>query len=287
MILSMTGYTSQDFQGIWGNATWEIRTLNQRYLEIYIRMPEAFRMLESKIRQYIKNTLNRGKIECYLKFNPINCRENNFLINTFIINHLLKTYKKMKLKNYKIKINFFDLLKWPGVIEQKKNNLEIIKIEIFNAFKKSIKKIINVRTDEGLLLKNLIKTRLLSIQDEIIKIRIQIPTVLKLYKEKLIIKLKELDIKIDDYRLEQEMLLLIQKSDITEELDRIDVHIHETVAVLNQLEPIGRRLDFMMQELNREINTIASKSTNSHITTAAIEIKVLIEQMREQIQNIE
>ena len=287
MIRSMTSYVSQDLKSIWGHATWEVRTLNQRYLDIYIRIPEDFRILESKIRQYIRNNLHRGKIECYLTYNPNFHKENNFFINNILINNILQIYNNIKLNHRTINLNFFDLLKWPGIVEKKQDNLDTIKTEIYNIFKQVITKIINVRTNEGIFLKKLIKQRLSLIKKEIIKIRIQIPIISKSYKEKIIFTLQEFNIKIDDYRFSQEILLLIQKSDITEELDRIEIHIIETLNTLNQSEPIGRRLDFIMQELNRETNTIASKSTNAQITISTIEIKVLIEQMREQIQNIE
>ncbi|CAL4318037.1 YicC/YloC family endoribonuclease [Buchnera aphidicola] len=289
MIRSMTGYARTELKKNWGKAIWEIRSVNQRYLEIHIRMSEEFRELEFAVRQYIRSNLDRGKIECYLKFEGGYKKEEKIILNKNLIKKILNTIQWLKLHINEGNINFLDILKWPGVIEIKRDNLDEIKTEIFSSLKFTIKKLIEVRVHEGILLKKIIKERLDLIKYEIKKIKIQLPKVLKLYKEKLFLKLKESQIFIDKTRFEQEVLLLIQKIDISEELDRIIIHITETNSIINntEYEPMGRRLDFIMQELNRETNTLASKSINSYITAATIEIKVLIEQIREQIQNIE
>ncbi|CAL4042045.1 YicC/YloC family endoribonuclease [Buchnera aphidicola] len=289
MIRSMTGYARIELKKNWGKAIWEIRSVNQRYLEIHIRMSEEFRELEFAVRQYIRSNLDRGKIECYLKFEGSYKKEEKIILNKNLIKKILNTIKWIKLHINEGNINFLDILKWPGVIEIKRDNFDDIKTEIFTSLKVSIKKLIEVRMHEGIFLKKIIEERLKLINNEIKKIKIQLPKVLMLYKEKLFLKLKESQIIIDKTRFEQEVLLLIQKIDISEELDRIKIHITDTNSIINNIkyEPMGRRLDFIMQELNRETNTLASKSINSHITAATIEIKVLIEQMREQIQNIE
>lgn len=289
MIYSMTGYARIELKRNWGKAIWEIRSVNQRYLEINIRMSEEFRELEFAIRRYIRSNLNRGKIECYLKFEDNYNTEEKIVLNKNLIKKILKTIQWIKMHINEGNINFFDILKWPGVIEIKRDNFDNIKKEIVTLLKSTVKKLIEVRMHEGMVLKNIIEKRLKLIKNEIEKIKIKLPTVLMPYKEKLFLKLKESQIVIDKTRFEQEVLLLIQKIDVSEELDRIEIHITDTNTIINNVhsESIGRRLDFIMQELNRETNTLASKSINSYITAATIEIKVLIEQMREQIQNIE
>lgn len=289
MIQSMTGYARTELKGNWGKASWEIRTVNQRYLEINVRMSEEFRELDFFVRQYIRNNIDRGKIECSLRFEANQKKEAKIILNKKLINGILRATQWIKLDMRTCYINFIDLLKWPGVIEIEKENLDGIKTDIITLLKSTVKKLILVRKNEGMFLKKIIESRLDLIKIEINKIKKILPEILNLYKEKLFLKCKELQITIDKIRLEQEMLLLIQKIDINEELDRIHIHILETKSVINKIKykPVGRRLDFIMQELNRETNTIASKSINSYITTATIEIKVLIEQMREQIQNIE
>ncbi|WP_343192195.1 YicC/YloC family endoribonuclease [Buchnera aphidicola (Formosaphis micheliae)] len=285
----MTGYARTELKGNWGKASWEIRTVNQRYLEINVRMSEEFRELDFFVRQYIRNNIDRGKIECSLRFEANQKKEAKIILNKKLINGILRATQWIKLDMRTCYINFIDLLKWPGVIEIEKENLDGIKTDIITLLKSTVKKLILVRKNEGMFLKKIIESRLDLIKIEINKIKKILPEILNLYKEKLFLKCKELQITIDKIRLEQEMLLLIQKIDINEELDRIHIHILETKSVINKIKykPVGRRLDFIMQELNRETNTIASKSINSYITTATIEIKVLIEQMREQIQNIE
>ena len=289
MICSMTGYARIELKKNWGKAILEIRSVNQRYLEINIRMPEEFRELEFVIRRHIRSNLNRGKIECCLKFEDNYNTEEKIILNKYLIRKILNTIQWMKVHINEGNVNFLDILKWPGVIEVKRDNFDNIKKEIVILLKSTIKKLIEVRMHEGIILKKIIERRLILIKNEIKKIKIKLPTVLILYREKLFFKLKESQIIIDKTRFEQEVLLLIQKIDISEELDRIEIHIKDTNTIINNTnsEPIGRRLDFIMQELNRETNTLASKSINSYITAATIEIKVLIEQIREQIQNIE
>ncbi|WWP01466.1 MAG: YicC/YloC family endoribonuclease [Candidatus Dasytiphilus stammeri] len=289
MICSMTAFTRHEINNPWGKAIWEIRSVNQRYLETYMRLPDQFRNLEPEIRNLIRNKLIRGKIEFFLHFEPnFNIYQDKLKINKQLIKQLIKVVQWISLQNNGGVINLMEILRWPGVLLVKDcNNTDQISIELLTALKITLKNFIVVREIEGSALKKFLEQRLSKISALVSQVRTQIPNLIKLQKEKILAKLQNLKLKMEDNRLEQEMVLLAQRLDVSEELDRLDTHILETYNILNRKEAIGRRLDFMMQELYRESNTLASKSINSKIIASAIELKVLIEQMREQIQNIE
>ncbi|WWP00605.1 MAG: YicC/YloC family endoribonuclease [Candidatus Dasytiphilus stammeri] len=288
MIRSMTAFTRYEINNHWGNAVWEIRSVNQRYLETYMRLPDQFRNLEPAIRNIIRNKLTRGKIECFLRFEPnINLSEDNLKINKQLVKQLIKVAQWISLQNNGGIINIMDILRWPGVLLVENLDTDHISIELLAALNITLKNFIIVREIEGSALKKFIEQRLANLSTLVSQVRTQIPNIMKWQKEKILARLQNLKLKMEDNRLEQEMVLLAQRLDVSEELDRLDTHIMETYNILNRKEAIGRRLDFMMQELYRESNTLASKSINSNITASAIELKVLIEQMREQIQNIE
>ncbi|WWO99416.1 MAG: YicC/YloC family endoribonuclease [Candidatus Dasytiphilus stammeri] len=288
MICSMTAFTRHEINNHWGNAVWEIRSVNQRYLETHMRLPDQFRNLEPKIRNLIRNKLIRGKIDFFLRFEPnFNIYQDKLKINKQLIKQLIKVAQWISLQNNGGIINLMEILRWPGVLLVEDFNTDEISIELLTALNITLKKFIIVREIEGCALKKFIEQRLVKISALVSKVRTQIPNLIKLQKEKILAKLQNLKLKMEENRLEQEMVLLVQRLDVSEELDRLDTHILETYNILNRKEAIGRRLDFMMQELYRESNTLASKSIHSKITASAIELKVLIEQMREQIQNIE
>lgn len=287
MMHSMTGFSRKETKYNWGVIIWEIRSINQRYLEISIRISDEFRILEPKIRKYIQSKINRGKIECTLTLEYNNSNYNNIHIKKKLIKNIIKIIESLQIKKISTNINLIDLLNWPGVLNNKKKNLISITEKLLISLKLTMDELINSRKNEGIALKKLIKNRLFSMQTEITEIKKYIPNSLQLERKKLLLKFKQLKIEVDYHRFEQELLIIIQKMDIHEEVDRIDAHIKEIFLVLTKKEPIGRRLDFILQELNREANTLTSKSISSNITTSAIEIKVLIEQIREQVQNIE
>lgn len=284
---SMTGFSRKETKYDWGIIIWEIRSINQRYLETSIRVSDEFRMLEPKIRKYIQSHINRGKIECTLILEYNNSNYNNIYIKEKLINNIIKKIESLKIKNIATNVNLIDLLNWPGVLNNNKKNLNTITEKVLISLKETMNELINSRKNEGLALKKLIKNRLLLMQTEIKEIKKNIPNSLILERKKLLLKFKQLKIEVDYHRFEQELLIMVQKMDIHEEIDRIDTHIKEIFIVLTKKEPIGRRLDFILQEVNREANTLTSKSISSNITASAIEIKVLIEQIREQVQNIE
>ncbi|UDG81502.1 hypothetical protein GII40_00304 [Candidatus Profftia lariciata] len=287
MIRSMTAYTHYDIQGSWGNASWEIRSVNQRYLEIYIRLPESFRSLESIIREKLRIHLTRGKIECSLHCEINSSIHSSIILNKILAKQLIEAANWIKIQSDEGEINPLEILGWPHVISSKQQDLNFISNDLINALELVINNFIIAREREGSALQLIIEQKLNAISIEIAKIKQLMPEILQWQRERLLGKLKEAQISLENNRLEQEIIFIAQRLDISEELDRLATHIKETYAILQKQEAIGRRLDFMMQEFNRESNTLASKSINADITTSAIEIKVLIEQIREQIQNIE
>lgn len=287
MIRSMTAYARREIKGEWGSASWELRSVNQRYLETYIRMPEQFRSLEPVARERIRARLTRGKIECNLRFEPDSSAQTSLLLNEKLAKQLVEAAQWVKMQSDEGEINPVDILRWPGVMSAQEQDLDAITAEIIMALDGALDDFIIARETEGQALKTLIEQRLAGVSTEVAKVRTHMPAVLNWQRERLMAKLEEADIQLENSRLEQELLLMAQRIDVAEELDRLEAHIKETYNILKKKEAVGRRLDFMMQEFNRESNTLASKSINSEITNSAIELKVLIEQMREQIQNIE
>lgn len=288
MIRSMTAYARKEINANWGNASWELRSVNQRYLETYIRLPEQFRSLEPIIRERLRSRLTRGKVECNLRFElDLSNFQQQLFLNKDLASQLIQSANWIKDQVNNGNINIIDILRWPGVMSAKEQDLDKISIEILALLEKAIDEFIKVRESEGKSLEQLLVQRLEAITGEVTKIRNWMPEILQWQKDKLKTKMEEANIEFEPNRLEQELILMAQRIDIAEELDRLSTHVKETYAILKKNEAVGRRLDFMMQEFNRESNTIASKSINANITASAIELKVLIEQMREQIQNIE
>ncbi|OSN09733.1 hypothetical protein AU510_00800 [Lonsdalea britannica] len=287
MIRSMTAYARREIKGEWGSAAWELRSVNQRYLETYIRLPEQFRSLEPVVRERIRNRLTRGKIECNLRFELDPRAQGSLIMNERLAKQLVEAAKWVKMQSDEGEINPVDILRWPGVMAAEEQDLDAISAELMQALEGALDDFIAARESEGNALKALIEQRLAGVSAEVAKVRAHMPNILQWQREKLVSKLEDAQVQLENNRLEQELVLMAQRVDVAEELDRLEAHVKETYKILNKQEAVGRRLDFMMQEFNRESNTLASKSINSDVTASAIELKVLIEQMREQIQNIE
>lgn len=287
MIRSMTAFARQEVKRPWGTAAWELRSVNQRYLETYIRLPEQLRSLEPVIRERLRQRLTRGKVECNLRFDLSSNAQSGLNMNEDLAKHLVAAANWVKNYSHEGEINPLEILRWPGVMSAQEQDLDTISEELLAALDNTITAFIDAREREGAALKTLIEQRLDGVTEEVRKVRAQMPDILLWQRERLQSKLDDAQIQVDPNRLEQELILLAQRIDVAEELDRLDAHVKETHNILKKKEAVGRRLDFMMQEFNRESNTLASKSINADITSSAIELKVLIEQMREQIQNIE
>ncbi|UTM57484.1 YicC family protein [Photobacterium sp. CCB-ST2H9] len=287
MIHSMTAYARREVKGDWGSAVWEIRSVNQRYLETYLRLPEQFRSLEPVLRERFRQRLARGKVECSLRFEANPAANTELRINESLAKQVIKAASWVKETAGEGNIGPFQVLNWPGVMETPEQDMDIINQELLTAFDGAVDDFIAARASEGANMKDLIDQRLDAITTEVTKVRALMPEVMQWQRERILTRLEEAKVELDANRVEQELIMLAQKSDVAEELDRLDSHVKETRKILKKGGACGRRLDFMMQEFNRESNTLASKSINTEITASAVELKVLIEQMREQIQNIE
>ncbi len=286
MIYSMTAFARHEIQAEWGCAVWEIRSVNQRYLETFFRLPEQFRALENTLRETLRQRLSRGKIECSLRI-ELNQAKSGLNLNQTFARQVMEALHWIKTELNDGQINPIDILRYPGVVEDAGVDVDELNQELLAGFNALLDDFIAMRAREGEKLAQAISTRLQAIATEVTFVRNKMPEVLQWQRERLLQRFEEVQLQLEPSRLEQEMILLAQRIDVAEELDRLEMHIKETNNIINKGGVVGRRLDFMMQELNRESNTLASKSINPEITNAAVTLKVLIEQMREQVQNIE
>ncbi len=289
MTRSMTAFARQEAEHSWGSLIWEIRSVNHRYLEPHLRMPESLRELEGSLREQLRKKLSRGKVECTLRFHP-EAQAQQLTVNSEFAKELIAAADEvaaLSLSGNTQPMNPLDVLRWPGVLQDAQIDMDQVKAEALKLFGCALDDLIAGREREGVELNALIEQRLVSISEIVVEVRSKLPQILQAQRDNLRSRLEELKEDLDEGRLEQEMVMLAQKADVDEEMDRLNTHVLEVRRVLKQKGPIGRRLDFLMQELNREANTLSSKSIVADTTQCAVELKVLIEQMREQIQNIE
>ncbi len=288
MISSMTAFAREEYRGDLGNMSWEIRSVNHRYQEVYLRMPEELRALEPAVRELLNSRLSRGKLDVSLKFKPGTQAETPLRINERLVEQVLEAEQDLA-DRYELgsALGTRDLLRWPGVLEEQEQDYTPVKQQAMQLLETAIDSLIDNRLREGERLGEIILQRCRSLHTEVNRVRELMPDVLEGVRNRIRERLSEVLDELDQNRVEQEMVLLVQRLDVDEEMDRLETHLDEVARVLEADEPIGRRLDFLMQELNREANTLTSKSNSVEITRSAVEMKVLIEQMREQIQNIE
>tara|TARA_R110000764_G_scaffold112153_1_gene199078 strand:- start:1318 stop:2172 length:855 start_codon:yes stop_codon:yes gene_type:complete len=284
----MTAFARSELSTDQGNLAWEMRSVNHRYLEVTLRLPEAFRELEGPLRERLRKQLARGKVECTLRFNASDDNTQNLTLNQPLVVQLAKAAEQLagQLAN-PAAINPLELLAWPGVLSGRETDQATLVKSARELFEPALVELKAHRAREGAELKQLIEERLASISDRTAILREMMPTLLSAHRQKLIDRFAEARLELDSTRVEQEIVMLAQKIDVAEELDRLDTHVAETYRVLDSKDAIGRRLDFLMQEFNREANTLGSKAIDTRSTQAAVDLKVFIEQMREQIQNIE
>ena len=239
------------------------------------------------LRERFRKALNRGKVECGLRFTANPAAKSELMLNEKLAEQLIKHANTIaKLADNAI-VNPTEIMRWPGVMEAEEADMDAIQAEILKAFDQALKDFIAARASEGENMKALIEQRLDGITEQANKVKAHMPEIIQWQKDRIIEKFNDAGIEPESGRVEQELVLLAQKMDVDEEIDRLFSHVSETNKILKKGGPQGRRLDFMMQEFNREANTLGSKSINADITNSAVELKVLIEQMREQIQNIE
>ena len=286
-ISSMTAFAHRRSEHPWGTAIWELRSVNHRYLELSFKLPEGWRQLEPELRDRLRNALQRGKVECSLRLS-LQDHNQQLQLNKTLAQQLLDTAHQLRTDiAHAAPIDVLDIMRWPGVMQSGELDGDTITKDLLAAFVDALDDQRANRQREGDELALLIEQRLSSISEIVTDLRARMPEIVSGQRCKLRSRLAELQAELDAERLEQEMALIAQKADVDEELDRLDTHVKEVRRVLKKCGAVGRRLDFLMQELNREANTLSSKAVVAESTQAAVELKVLIEQMREQIQNIE
>lgn len=288
MIRSMTAFARKELQEEWGTMSWELRTVNHRFLETFLRMPEELRVLDGMVREKAAKYLRRGKLDATLRFQPAEGRDAQIKVNTERAKGLIKAARDIEfMMEHSAEFRATEILRMPGVLEEDSLDMEPIRAKAMALLEEALKELVESRGREGSHLKGLILQRCDGLQEQVGVARERMPLVIEHQRERLRGRLDELKADLEPTRLEQEIAIVAQKLDVDEEMDRLASHIQEVRRVLDQKEPVGRRLDFLMQELNREANTLGSKSADVDTTRCSVEMKVLIEQMREQIQNIE
>jgi len=285
----MTGFASVERQYAFGRLNWEVRSVNHRYLEIGFRVPEEFRALEPAIRNTLGNYLSRGKVDASLRFTPAaGAAGSNLQFNRDLGLRLLELHGEFQAASgLEQAPDLLAMMRWPGVIEEQAPDAEPLHAAALELLAEAAAELQATRAREGEKLEAAIRERLDSIEARVAEIRTWLPEIREGLRQKLLARVTDLQQPLDPGRLEQEVAFLAQKIDVDEELDRLAAHVGESRLVLQRDEPVGRRLDFLMQEFNRESNTLSSKSVDQRTTQSAVELKVAIEQMREQVQNIE
>jgi uncharacterized protein (TIGR00255 family) len=289
MIRSMTGFARRERQGPWGTLTCELRSVNHRYLELSLRLPEDLRGLENDARQLLSGALRRGKVDAgvYLRGAPAGAGPLD--LNRPLIEQLITGAMEVGTiaGGATGALNPLDVLRWPGVIRDVERDVTPIATAAMDLLRETVADLNDARAREGARIREMLAQRCAALRESVATVKARLPEVAARIRARVLERVAQLGTTVDAERLEQEIALLAYKMDIEEELDRLGSHLAETLQVLDSKEPAGRRLDFLMQEFNREANTLSSKSQDTETTRAAVDMKVLIEQMREQVQNVE
>ena len=285
----MTGFARRERQGPWGTLACELRSVNHRYLELSLRLPDDLRSLEGDARQLLGATLKRGKVEAGIYLRGTTAASTTVEINRPLIEQLLRRAAEVSALAgaASAPMSPLDILRWPGAIRDADRDPSPVLAETTSLLRETIGDLNDARAREGGRLRELLRQRCELLAQQVATVRTRLPEVSARLRAKVAERVAQLGVQVDPERLEQELVLIAYKMDVQEELDRLGSHIDETLQALDSKEPAGRRLDFLMQELNREANTLSSKSQDMETTRAAVDIKVLIEQMREQVQNVE
>lgn len=288
MIYSMTAFARRELRGDFGLLVCEIRSVNQRYLEANLRLADVLRELEMPLREQLRQKLSRGKVDVWIKHEAVESNLSNIHINHELAARLVTAASQIDhLARHAAPLNAADILRIPGVVCVAEPNQQQLVTATKQLFADTLQDFVAIREREGYVLQQLIIQRLDLIALECDKVKVRMPTILAHYRQRLLNRLQEVKAELDNERLEQEIVLFAHKIDVAEELDRLSAHLLEIRRVLQQGGAVGRKLDFLMQELNREANTLGSKSVSADSSLSSVELKVLIEQIREQTQNIE
>jgi uncharacterized protein (TIGR00255 family) len=287
MIASMTGFARREISGSWGTLVCELRSVNHRFLEAGFRLPDEVRSTEGELRQHLAREVRRGKVDCTISYRRAQVSEAGLEVDAQALERLLVRLKDIGRSFPAHSVNLIDVLRWPGVLKEDTSAGEELLVAAKALFGSTLEDMVAARAREGQRLKEILELRCASLEDQVRQVRGRLPEVQSKLRARLDERVKELTANVDQDRLEQELAMLLQRLDVDEELDRLVGHIQEIRRVLVGNEPAGRRLDFLMQELNREANTLSSKSQDLDTTRSAVDMKVIIEQMREQVQNAE
>jgi uncharacterized protein (TIGR00255 family) len=288
MINSMTAFARELYRGGEGELVWEIRSVNHRFLEVFVRLPEDLRGLEPLVRERVGQRLKRGKLDCTLRFQPGTQQTATLSVNRSLVQSLQSAADELgAMLGRTVSPNPMELLRWPGVLMEQPADLGPLQARAAEVLDRALDGLIATREREGVRMADTVRQRCASMRSLTKEVRARMPQVLEEIRGRLSVRLQEVLEQLDANRLEQEMVLFAQRLDVDEEMDRLATHLDEVERVLDAGGAVGRRLDFLMQELNRETNTLSSKTSDVVVTRHAVEMKVLIEQMREQVQNIE
>ena len=288
MLRSMTAFARIESQHDQGAVQWEIRSVNHRYLDVNLRLPEDLRRLDPKIRERIGARLKRGKVDCTLRVLTNPAQAGGLAVDGDIAARIAGAAQSVaNLLPNPAPVNPVDILRWPGVVQAPALDPELMERLVLGELDRALADLAGMREREGARIEAVIRQRLDELEAEVSRVREVLPAIVQGFGERMRSRLAEVDATLDEGRVEQELALIAQRMDVAEELDRLEAHVHEIRAALGRSEPAGRRLDFLMQELNREANTLGSKSAAVTTSRASVDLKVLIEQMREQIQNVE
>ena len=288
MIRSMTGFARRERQGVWGTLSCELRTVNHRYLEVSLRLPDELKALDNEIRQLIAAALRRGKVDAniYLKSAAGNQRALELDLN--LLNEVIGRVQEVRERiQDTAAVSPLDLLRWPGVVREAEMDAAPIIAAALELAREALSELNETRQREGQRIRELLLARCTAMRAQTQSVKLRLPEVSQRLRDRIKDRITQLGMAPDNERLEQELVMYAHKMDVDEELERLSGHLDEVTGVIDSSEPSGRRLDFLMQELNREANTLSSKSQDVETTRAAVDMKVMIEQMREQVQNVE
>jgi uncharacterized protein (TIGR00255 family) len=288
MIRSMTAFARVERATTWGTAYWELRSVNNRYLDIVPRLPEEARSIEGAVRERIRGRMRRGKVDCTLRLSQGTENESEFMLDLNLVKMIADATREIdKLIHDPARVNAMEVLRWPGVVQTSTPDPDALGAAALELLDQGLGELVATREREGEQIREMLVQRCQEVEVIVAEVKKRLPEILAGLRERLGERLAEIREQLNEERLEQEMALVAQKMDVAEELDRLEAHVLEVRRVLDTDEPAGRRLDFLMQEMNREANTLGSKSMDAESTRASVDLKVLIEQMREQIQNVE
>jgi uncharacterized protein (TIGR00255 family) len=288
MIRSMTGFARRERQGPWGTLVCELRTVNHRYLEIALRLPDELKALDNEVRQSVAAALRRGKVDANLYLKAAAGSTRSLELDQMLLDELVARIEQVRTRLPNLAaVSPVELLRWPGVIREAEVDAKPVLIAAMELLREALTELNETRHREGQRIRELLLSRCTAMRAQTQLVKTRLPEVSQRLRERIVERISQLGVTPDSERLEQELVLYAHKMDVDEELDRLAGHLEEVTGALDSSEPAGRRLDFLMQELNREANTLSSKSQDGETTKAAVDMKVMIEQMREQVQNIE